>query len=476
MSVAKQTLLFGALAVCSLVVTGSADGATTHHVDAAAVGPNHDGQSWCSAFLTLQDALDVEVVLFGDTVRVAQGTYLPDTTGLGDSRDATFQLITGVRIEGGYAGCAEADPGARDLKAFETILSGDLAQDDDLPGGGIDDNCYHVVTGTGVQGTATLDGVTITAGNADGPPLRDRGGGVFSEEDGEPSLRNCIIRGNRAARGAGLFNLDASPLLLNCVIAENISTGSGGGLYDAATARAHGSLLINCLVRDNQAVGGSGGGVVSDDATTILDNCTVVGNSAVSVGGGIYVDRGAALTIRDGILWGNADFFGMNQDSQIWIQNGMAGVDNSCVQGWDESLGGVGNLGDDPLFAVGPLGCHYLSQVAAGETADSPCIDGGLNTAEANGLNGRTTRSDVVGDSGIVDQGYHYPITAAILVLGDADRNEIVDLSDYSDWFDCITGPVDAGLTPCCRIADFDDDEDIDLFDVAEFANAQTEP
>ncbi len=61
-------------------------------------------------------------------------------------------------------------------------------------------------------------------------------------------------------------------------------------------------------------------------------------------------------------------------------------------------------------------------------------------------------------------------------MMGDADRNEIVDLSDYGDWVDCMTGPVDAGLSPCCRIADFDDDEDIDLFDVAEFANAQTEP
>ncbi|MCH7994359.1 MAG: right-handed parallel beta-helix repeat-containing protein [Planctomycetes bacterium] len=473
MSLDKRAMLVLALGVSASVGLSPTYG-FDHFVDAAATGPDHNGQSWCTAFLRIQDALDV--VFTGDRVLVAQGTYYPDTSGLPDARDATFQLITNVRINGGYAGCAEAEPDARDLKAFETILSGDLAQDDDLPDGGIDENAYHVVTGSGADGTATLDGVTIAAGNADGSSFEGRGGGVFNF-GGHPSLRNCTIRDNRAIRGAGMFNLDSSPTLFNCVIAENVSVvGSGGGIYDSAVGRANGSTLINCLIRDNQSFGLSGGGVLSEDATTVLDNCTVVGNVAVSVGGGVSVGLGANLTIRDGILWANSDLFGMNQDSQIWIQNGVASVDNSCVQGWDGTLGGVGNFGDDPLFAVGPLGCHYLSQVAAGETADSPCIDGGLNTAEANGLNLRTTRSDAVGDSGIVDLGYHYPITADVLLMGDADRNEVVDLSDYSDWFECITGPVDAGLTPCCRIADFDDDEDIDLFDVAEFANAQTEP
>lgn len=468
----KRALLVAALAVSALSGLNPTYGAD-HYVDAAATGPDHNGQSWCTAFLTLQDALEPGVVFLGDRILVAQGTYYPDTSLLPDTRDATFQLITNIRINGGYAGCAEAEPDARDLKAYETILSGDLAQDDDLPGGSMDENAYHVVTGSGVDGTATLDGVTITAGNGDGSSFDGRGGGVFNF-GGSPSLRSCTIRGNYALRGAGMFNQDSSPVLFNCVIAENISMFSGGGIYDAATFRGDGSTLINCLIRDNRAVGGNGGGVRTDDAATKLDSCTVVGNSAF-VGAGLYA-LDSNLDLLDCIFWRNDDGGEFDQSAQLRVGMGVPIVNYTCIQGWDDTLGGTDNFGDDPLFAVGPLGCYYLSEIVAGESADSPCVDVGFDTAMAIGLAGRTTRSDAVGDSGIVDLGYHYPMTSDVLLMGDADRNEVVDLSDYADWIDCMTGPVDAGLTPCCRIADFDDDEDIDLFDVAEFANAQTEP
>ena len=63
----------------------------------------------------------------------------------------------------------------------------------------------------------------------------------------------------------------------------------------------------------------------------------------------------------------------------------------------------------DPLFASGPLGDHYLSQTAAGQNEDSPCVDAGSDTAEALGMDRYTTRTDGVPDTGQVDIGYHYP-------------------------------------------------------------------
>ena len=38
---------------------------------------------------------------------------------------------------------------------------------------------------------------------------------------------------------------------------------------------------------------------------------------------------------------------------------------------------GVGDISADPLFVPGPDGNHYLSQIAAGQAADSPCVDSG---------------------------------------------------------------------------------------------------
>jgi hypothetical protein len=46
-------------------------------------------------------------------------------------RTATFQLKNGVVIKGGYASFGQPDPDARDPNIYETILSGDLAGNDE---------------------------------------------------------------------------------------------------------------------------------------------------------------------------------------------------------------------------------------------------------------------------------------------------------------------------------------------------------
>ena len=56
------------------------------------------------------------------------------------------------------------------------------------------------------------------------------------------------------------------------------------------------------------------------------------------------------------------------------------------------------------------MGEYYLSQQAAGQDLDSPCIDQGNNEAAYWDLDSFTTRTDFVPDQGIVDIGYHYPI------------------------------------------------------------------
>ena len=101
--------------------------------DAAACG---DGQSWATAYKHLQDALTAARNTGGTITEiwVAAGTYRPDRscanpTGTG-VRNASFQLISGVALRGGFAG--NEDPAAfdlstRDFEANTTTLSGDLA-------------------------------------------------------------------------------------------------------------------------------------------------------------------------------------------------------------------------------------------------------------------------------------------------------------------------------------------------------------
>ena len=153
---------------------------------------NGDGSSWADAYKYLQDGL--AAATSGDEIWVAEGIYTPDASsadpgGSGD-RDATFGLINGVGIYGGFpAGGGVWED--RDPNAYQTILSGDLNGDDvDFTNNG--DNSYHVVRATGTDATAVLDGFIITAGNADGSGIDGDGGGMYNYQS-SPTVTHCTF-------------------------------------------------------------------------------------------------------------------------------------------------------------------------------------------------------------------------------------------------------------------------------------------
>ena len=118
-----------------------------------------DGQSWANAS-ALQYSL--KTARSGDQIWAAAGVYKP--TADATNRTATFQLKAGLAVYGGFAGIEpkDFDLTKRDLATSLTILSGDLNGDDaGFTNNG--ENSYHVVTGAD---GGTLDGVTISAGNA----------------------------------------------------------------------------------------------------------------------------------------------------------------------------------------------------------------------------------------------------------------------------------------------------------------------
>ncbi|MHC5008230.1 MAG: hypothetical protein ACYTGF_12810, partial [Planctomycetota bacterium] len=206
-----------------------------------------DGQSWFTAYRFLQDGLawasnpENNVVL----VSVAGGTYTPDRdeanpSGTGD-RAASFYLIEGVAIVGGYAGLGNpGDPDARDLVLYETVLSGDLAGDDQPDFQGVLENAYHVMSTTALTNAAKLEGVTITAGNADGPTEEDQKGAGMYNAASNPLIEDCIFRYNRTALeyaalggdGGGMHNTGgSSPTVLACDFLGN-EARTGGGMYN----------------------------------------------------------------------------------------------------------------------------------------------------------------------------------------------------------------------------------------------------
>ena len=74
------------------------------YVDDDANAPG-DGKSWATAYRYLQDALaDAKATDKPVEIRVAQGLYKPDERANQTAGEREFQLISGVALQGGYAG------------------------------------------------------------------------------------------------------------------------------------------------------------------------------------------------------------------------------------------------------------------------------------------------------------------------------------------------------------------------------------
>ena len=163
----------------------------------------------------------------GDEIWVAAGTYRPGASGV---RTATFQLKNGVAIYGGFAG-TETSRAARDWVANLTLLSGDL----DGSGGLTASDAYHVVTGSGTDATAVLDGFTIRGGNANGSYPDNLGGGMINVS-GSPTLTNVTFSGNSATTAAGCTTIHSSPTLTNVTFSGNSATTAAGTAAGCTTA------------------------------------------------------------------------------------------------------------------------------------------------------------------------------------------------------------------------------------------------
>ncbi|UCG15864.1 MAG: right-handed parallel beta-helix repeat-containing protein [Phycisphaerales bacterium] len=294
---ASKTITFLVVAASGVLLTGLAtQGQTVWYVDDDAPAGG-DGSTWATAYDDLQDALGAAAG--GGEIRVATGTYRPDG-GSGD-RVATFQLISGVAIHGGYAGYGAPDPDERDVVVYETILTGDLDGNDGPDFANYDENSYHVVTGSGVDSTAVLDGFTIRAGYADGAAEDAKGGGIYNV-GGSPTIANCTITCNSAEHNAGgmTSRLGAHPTLTNCAFRNNAGVNGPGGMviYQGDPT------LTNCVFSENTS-GGHSGGLSIADSGAVLTGCAFDANEADGDGGGASIWLGATPTLTDCMFTGN---------------------------------------------------------------------------------------------------------------------------------------------------------------------------
>ncbi len=139
------------------------------------------------------------------------------------------------------------------------------------------------------------------------------------------------------------------------------------------------------------------------DGTAFLSNNTISQNQCyntlTSQGAGITQSVFGFATGANNIIYGNTAL----------IFPDILGAPTFTYSCCSQTLPGTGNITSNPIFVSGPQGDFYLSQVAAGQSTTSPCVNRG---DPASSMLTGTTRTDEVQDAGVIDMGFHYSFTA----------------------------------------------------------------
>lgn len=397
-----------------------------------------------SEYGTIQDAINASST--GDEVIVADGCY----TGLGNKNlDFGGRAIV-VRSANGPEVCI-IDCENED-RAFAFINNED--------------------------GNSVLDGFTIRNGNTSrGTPYSRCGAAIYCI-DSSPLINNCVFMTNIAedypnAHAGAIFCSGSELQIKDCVFIDNSCPGlsANGGAILASGSQI---FVFNCLFAGNSSDGG-GGAIRNYHSSATAINCTFVYNTGNGrYGGAIANTPESSLVIENCIFWGNEGYEIYNSMSSNTL------VINCDIDGdWDGSgirnnsggstTDGGGNINLNPEFVTGPKGDYYLSQIAAGQVLDSPCVDAGSAMAVALDLAMCSTRTDEMPDVDVVDIGYHYQAFVGNLIgleikgpdevaeqsqtqyraIAVYDNNSTKDVTDLADWAvypDTFAQMTEAGL------------------------------
>jgi hypothetical protein len=409
-------------------------------------GSSGAGTSWADAYGNLQDALAAATPGPDDTVHiwVAAGVYYPDSGGgqVDNDRTAHFPLTNNVEIAGGFPPTGNPILADRDPSRYQTVLSGDIDGNDDQQPVITDlasetnnlNNSYRVVIAENVDTSAVLDGVTITAGNANGTftspcgpacgsgvyndnsaatfanvtitgnTATDRGGGVYSDSSAA-TFANVTITGNTAdLYGGGMYTVSDTTTFTNVTMTGNTATYGGGVFNVGGTARfVHARILgneaaegggvfhggsnasfTNVLLTGNQATGatsgtvGGGGMVNNSNSNPELVNVTIAGNFSSDDGGGMVNAEDSDPSITNSIIWGNASNASGDQVQNVSGSGSTPTYDFSLVE--DETLGGTNLDGIDPTNDP-----QFVNPIAAVST-NTPTTNGDYHLQQGSPL------------------------------------------------------------------------------------------
>ena len=203
-----------------------------------------------------------------------------------------------------------------------------------------------VVTSNGCDANTVLEGFTITDG------LAANGGGMYNVNS-SPDINDCIFSSNRtnngsvgaagqpggnAGHGGGMYNNNSWPTVTNCTFGNNRTGAGGPGGVPGGPSQPGGA----------GGYGGDGGGIYNtNNSSAILVNCIFSGNSAGAGGNGSDGGDG----VGPGMPGGNGGAGGYGgEGGGVYNNNSTAMLINCILNSNSGGTGGNGGDGGDAFF------------------------------------------------------------------------------------------------------------------------------
>ncbi len=298
------TVLVLAVALGTVSIAPVAVAVSTYWVVDIAMGDNANTGSSESPLRTIEAAIARSSA--GDTILVRPGVYRYDA-----EQDFPILLPAGVRL------MSLEGPEVTSIVAYD------------------DKRTLRIVNPT--EGTG-LSGFTITSEGVEGGVVIQRSGGT--PPDNCPLIEDCIIEGNAAPDGGGIWvdgvpGSVVKPRIVECVIRDN-DAEDGGGLYLGNHTSA---TLLRCSIEGNRAE--YGGGLLSPTTFGLfIYECTIDGNTAYNSGGGLHAPTSGADIVIASTRF--ADNTAGTMGGGAWISGSNPSIRSCEIVGNSAATGGGG--------------------------------------------------------------------------------------------------------------------------------------
>jgi len=383
-------------------------------------GSGKDGQSWATAYKTIQAAINDAAMTTGGEVWVKQGTYTVSGpvyvnkaiklyggfSGVGSTRNYEayptivdgaenakhcFEVVANARIDGfaairGYAwGLSPYGGGMYIHDCSATVVNCTFRKNYAMEWGGgvatsaadgsVVEDCVFLENVAGEDGggmhnyqsSPTVSGCAFRTNKAGADVEEAYGGGVMNVE-GSPIIADCTFTGNSANFGAGLCNDSSDATVEGCTFADcNTATIGGGGIYNFAGA----PTISRCLFQRNTT--SHRGGAILDKSGSLIANCIMWNNTSMLYGGAVYLDTTLELSIPNAQIT-NCTMYGNRASTGggLYSFNAAGHLTNCIIWG-------------NQAYVSDPGVRNYVSYWPASETSASYCDVQGNTTFPGTG-------------------------------------------------------------------------------------------